>query len=118
MIYGAGNDFKHKVIVTFNEQKAREIYEEYRFFDKYVRYFPPKDILFYQSAKLRIESISSPHSSIRPGLSAPLKELGEYEEIVKGLAAADGKVSISGCVDTQKLHMVFGLGAGEICRLY
>ena len=48
-------------------------------------------------------------------LFAPLKELGEYEEIVKGLAAADGKVSISGCVDTQKLHMVFGLGAGEMC---
>ena len=51
-------------------------------------------------------------------LFAPLKELGEYEEIVKGLAAADGKVSISGCVDTQKLHMVFGLGAGEIGRAH
>ncbi len=46
-------------------------------------------------------------------LFAPLKELGEYGEIVKGLAAADAKVSISGCVDTQKLHMVFGLGAGD-----
>lgn len=46
-------------------------------------------------------------------LFAPLKELGEYSEIVKGLAAPDAKVSISGCVDSQKLHMIFGLGAGD-----
>lgn len=47
-------------------------------------------------------------------LFAPLKELGEYDEIVKGLTAADAKVSISGCVDTQKLHLIFGLGAGDV----
>ncbi len=41
-------------------------------------------------------------------LLAPLKELGEYEEIVKVLAGKSGKTSISGCVDSQKLHMVFG----------
>lgn len=41
-------------------------------------------------------------------LLAPLKELGEYEEIVKVLAGKSGKASISGCVDSQKLHMVFG----------
>lgn len=28
------------------------------------------------------------------------------------LEKEDGKVSISGCVDSQKLHMIFGLGAG------
>ena len=49
LIYGAGNDFKHKVIVTFNEQKARELYEEYLFFEKDAVYYPAKDILFYQS---------------------------------------------------------------------
>ena len=49
LMYGAGNDFKNKIIVTFNEQKAREIYEEYRFFDKEAVYYPSKDILFYQS---------------------------------------------------------------------
>ena len=38
-----------RLIVTFTEQRAREISEEYRFFDKNVRYFPAKDILFYQS---------------------------------------------------------------------
>lgn len=38
-----------RLIVTFTEQRAREICGEYRFFDKNVRYFPSKDILFYQS---------------------------------------------------------------------
>ena len=46
-------------------------------------------------------------------LLAPLKELGEYEEIVRALEKEAGKVSISGCVDSQKLHMIFGLGAKD-----
>lgn len=33
-------------------------------------------------------------------LLAPLKELGEYDEIVKVLAKKSGKVSVSGCVDS------------------
>ncbi len=38
-----------RLIVTFTEQRAREFCEEYRLFDKNVRFFPAKDILFYQS---------------------------------------------------------------------
>ena len=41
-------------------------------------------------------------------LLVPLKELGEYEAIRKALDKKGGKASISGCVDSQKLHMVFG----------
>ena len=41
-------------------------------------------------------------------LLAPLKELGEYEDITKALGKKGGKASISGCVDSQKLHMIFG----------
>ena len=40
---------------------------------------------------------------------APLRELGGYEDILKQLNTQQGKVSISGCVDSQKLHMVYGL---------
>ncbi len=39
---------------------------------------------------------------------APLMELGEYEGITKALGKEGGRVSVSGCVDSQKLHMVFG----------
>lgn len=49
LMYGIGNDFKYKIIVTFSEQRAKEIYEEYRFFDVGAVYYPAKDILFYQS---------------------------------------------------------------------
>lgn len=49
LLYGIGRNFPHKIIVTFNEQRAREIYEEYLFFDSQAVYYPAKDILFYQS---------------------------------------------------------------------
>lgn len=41
-------------------------------------------------------------------LLAPLMELGEYEGITKALDKKGGMASVSGCVDSQKLHMVFG----------
>ena len=41
-------------------------------------------------------------------LLAPLRELGEYEEITRALMQSGGKASVSGCVDSQKLHMIFG----------
>lgn len=44
----SGEDYS-RLIVTFSELRAREFCEEYRFFDRNVRYFPAKDILFYQS---------------------------------------------------------------------
>lgn len=45
-------------------------------------------------------------------LLAPLSELGEYEEIRKLLAGKRSSVALSGCVDSQKLHMIYGLGDG------
>lgn len=49
LIYGIGCGVYSRLIVTFQEQKAKELYEDYRFFDEDVLYFPAKDILFYQS---------------------------------------------------------------------
>ena len=49
MIYAFGGSRRNKLIVTFNEQKAKELYEEYSFFDQNVVYYPSKDVLFYQS---------------------------------------------------------------------
>lgn len=33
-------------LLPFQEQRAKEIYEEYRFFDPKAAYYPAKDILF------------------------------------------------------------------------
>ena len=49
MMYSIGNGSGNRIIVTFQEQKAKELAEEYRFFDPNVAYYPAKDILFYQS---------------------------------------------------------------------
>ena len=49
MMYSCSNGKKHNIIVTFDEQKAKELYEEYRFFDPEVVYYPAKDVLFYQA---------------------------------------------------------------------
>ena len=43
-------------------------------------------------------------------LLAPLSELGEFDQMKKELALENGKLGISGCVDSQKLHMIFGIG--------
>ena len=45
-------------------------------------------------------------------LLAPLQELGEYEEIKKLLGKERAAVTLSGCVDSEKLHMIYGLGDG------
>jgi transcription-repair coupling factor (superfamily II helicase) len=49
IIYACGNDRKNKIIVTFHEQKAKELYEDYLFFDPNAVYYPAKDVLFYQA---------------------------------------------------------------------
>lgn len=49
MMYALSDGRKKTVIVTFHEQKAKELYEEYKFFSSEVVYYPAKDVLFYQS---------------------------------------------------------------------
>ena len=49
MMYALGTEKKKRIIVTFQEQKAKELYEEIQFFDPAAVYYPAKDVLFYQS---------------------------------------------------------------------
>ena len=49
MIYGLSDGLKYKVIVTYNDLKAKEIYEEYRFYDRNVMLYPAKDLIFFQA---------------------------------------------------------------------
>ncbi len=43
------SDYNFKVIVTFSEQKARQLYDNLRFYMPDVLYFPPKDFIFYNA---------------------------------------------------------------------
>lgn len=47
----------------------------------------------------------------------PLLELGEFEEIQKNIEKAKGVVELEGCVDAQKLHMIYGLQDADALRL-
>ncbi len=48
-IYGVGEKFPFKVIITYSELRARELYDNYRFYDKGVLLFPAKDLMFYSA---------------------------------------------------------------------
>ena len=49
LIYGVGSEKKVKLVVTFDELKAKALYEELSFFEPETYYYPGKDLLFYQS---------------------------------------------------------------------
>ena len=45
-------------------------------------------------------------------LLAPLSELAEYSDIKNFIQKKKDVAAISGCVDSQKLHMLYGLAEG------
>ncbi len=49
LISSLGEKYPLKLIITYNEIKAKEIYEDYQFFDRRVCYYPAKDIIFYSA---------------------------------------------------------------------
>lgn len=49
MAYGLSDGFRYKIIVTFSDLKAREIFEDYQFYDREVTWYPAKDLIFYQA---------------------------------------------------------------------
>lgn len=48
-IFSAGETFCQKLIVTYSELRAKEIYENYRLFEPDVLLYPAKDLIFYQA---------------------------------------------------------------------
>lgn len=49
LMYGLSGIFPYKLIIAEDEKRAKEIYEDYRFYDKNVYYYPAKDFLFFQA---------------------------------------------------------------------
>lgn len=103
MIYSIGNGSGNRIIVTFHEQKAKELVEEYRFFDKNVAYYPAKDILFYQSDirgnvltaerinALKLMSEGEPCTIVTTfdGLMNPMPAPGRFTEAVQKISVGD-----------------------------
>lgn len=50
-------------------------------------------------------------------LLAPLMELADYEELIKNRKRETGIIQISGCVNSQKTHLMYALGDGFAYRV-
>ena len=48
-IKGIGEDFPCRLIITHQEARAKELFEDYQCFDKHVVYYPAKDFIFYSA---------------------------------------------------------------------
>ncbi len=48
-IAGCGEEFAYKLVITFSEVRARELYEDYKCFDENVICYPAKDFIFYSA---------------------------------------------------------------------
>ena len=49
LMAGMGEGFRYRIILTYNDMRAREIAEDYKFYDRNVVVFPAKDLIFYQA---------------------------------------------------------------------
>lgn len=49
LIFGLSGLFPCHLVLAEDERRAKEIYEDYRFYDKNVFYYPAKDLLFFQA---------------------------------------------------------------------
>ena len=49
LAYALGEGFQKKLIVTYSELKAKEIFEEYKVFGQNVYLYPAKDFLFFHA---------------------------------------------------------------------
>ncbi len=48
-MHGLGADYRYRLIVTYNDLRAKEIVADYKLFDRNVYYYPAKDIIFYSA---------------------------------------------------------------------
>ena len=49
LMYGLSGIAPYRLILAEDERRAREIYEDYRFYDRKVYSYPAKDLLFFQA---------------------------------------------------------------------
>ena len=49
LISSLGSKYKYKLIIVSDDVKAKEVYDDYRLFDKDVYLYPAKDIIFYNA---------------------------------------------------------------------
>ena len=49
MMYGLSGLFPYHLIIGADEKETKDLFEDYRFYDKSVCYYPARDLLFFQA---------------------------------------------------------------------
>ena len=95
LMQGLGEEFKRKLIITYDEQRSRAIYEDMKFFREPVALYPAKDFIFFnadiksnllvkermKALKMLLEEESATLITTIDGLMdslIPLEELEQY----------------------------------------
>lgn len=93
-VHCLGSQAPYRLIVTYGEQRARQLEENYRFFDRKVWVYPAKDVLFYSAdvhgnaiARQRIEIlkqiIEGEEATIILPVEALMERLPELSQMKK-----------------------------------
>ena len=109
-----GRKYKNRLIITYNEQQAKKIYDEYRFFDRDIYIYPAKDVLFYSAdihgnaiVRRRLEIlrriIEEKPTTIVLTIDALLDRLPKLSEIKKNCCVVEGASELSVEKFTKKL---------------
>ena len=91
LMYGLGRDYPVKLILTYSELKAKEIFEEYQTLKEDVFYYPAKDFLFFHAdiqgnelLRQRVMAVSRLlEKGEAPGLSATMAAQSPAESASK-----------------------------------
>lgn len=97
LIYGLSDGFSHKIIATYSELKAKEIYEDYKFFDREVMLYPAKDLIFY-SADVQGSLITKQRISV-------IKSILENEKVTV-ITTLDGMMDQLASLETIASHVI------------
>lgn len=107
LIHTLGQEYQYRVIVTYNEAKAKEIYEDYRFFDREVYLYPAKDVLFY-SADVHSNAIVKMRMDI-------LRKISEKQPATIVMTIDGAMDRLTGIAELN--HHVFTIQVGEVLDL-
>lgn len=123
--FALSEEYKNKIIVTGNELKAKEIFEDYKSFDKNVMLYPAKDLIFYNAdihgnliAKQRINVIKAILENKGVTVILTLDGLMDYLVPLEGFKKSIIKINSDSTIDIDKLkEQLIGLGYEKVSQV-
>lgn len=80
LMYALGKGYGHTLIVLSSEDKAKKLYEEYRFLNENTSYYPAKDLLFYQADIHGKQLVKQRMETLQMMMEAKSQDYGHYND--------------------------------------